>query len=163
MHFFGAIKNIFYTPYLHSSILLALFSVLLAPSTTYWTDLAIDIIPSMLGFSLGGYAIIIAFGDDKFREFLATTKIENKSLFMIINATFIHFIMSQVIALLLAILINISGCSALWLNIACCTATYYAILFCLAVALEIKTISKWYVSHKVMQTQQSPLPSESNE
>lgn len=70
-----------------------------------WYTIVIDIVPSLLGFTLGGYAILLAVGSDEFREFISgTRKKGTPSAFMTINATFVHFILLQVVSLLLAII-----------------------------------------------------------
>jgi len=73
--------------------------------------MAIDIIPGVLGLTLGGMAIMLAFSNRKFLGAIRQ-KGEPKSLFMEAIAAFFHFIFIQTIALVFAI---ISKAYAFWL------------------------------------------------
>ncbi len=68
-----------------------------------WTQTAVDIIPSLLGFSIGGMAITLAFSNAKI--FGAVIQGGKKdSLFVKTVANFFHFILVQTLSLLLALL-----------------------------------------------------------
>ncbi len=75
-----------------------------------WWDTVIDVLPNVLGFTLGGYAILVGFGDDKFRKLLIarpSTKVSNsanESPYMRVSATFVHFLAVQTSALIVALL-----------------------------------------------------------
>jgi hypothetical protein len=76
--------------------------------TQDWWELPISILPNLIGFSLGGYAILLAFGDDKFRKLLvparkATPSPGAPTLYMTVSAIFLHFILTQVAALILSL------------------------------------------------------------
>ncbi|MEO3680489.1 hypothetical protein ABGI61_15800 [Rheinheimera sp. FR7-31] len=69
-----------------------------------WWDTVLSVIPNLLGFSLGGFALWIAIGDDKFREFIAVkSPNETVSIYEGINANFVHFIVLQTLALVCAL------------------------------------------------------------
>lgn len=90
-----------------------LAAVLLVPTSHFWLrdrwwELPISILPNVLGFSLGGYAIFLAFGDEKFKAVLArkgrTPEEEsNPSLLLKVSSIFLHFIFMQLIALMASI------------------------------------------------------------
>jgi hypothetical protein len=87
--------------YFHLSLFLSLCAAVLAPSFAWWNT-AIDIIPSMLGFSLAGYAILVAFGAGPFQEFLARAGGQERSVLGSMSAAFVHFVVIQVAALVVA-------------------------------------------------------------
>jgi hypothetical protein len=61
--------------------------------------------PNIIGFSLGGYAIWLGLGDANFRELLSGAEVEGEiSPYLKVNATFVHFIILQVLALLAALI-----------------------------------------------------------
>lgn len=66
-----------------------------------WSQLAIDIVPSMLGFSLGGMAIMLAFAGANYFEHIAQ-KGKPDSFFISVVANFFHFVLIQTIALITA-------------------------------------------------------------
>lgn len=72
-----------------------------------WWGQVFSIMPNVLGFSLGGYAIWMAIGDERFRELMAgEATIGETSPFMAVNAAFVHFILMQIIALVYALVVS---------------------------------------------------------
>lgn len=101
---YGGSRALLVSPYLHVSVVLLclLYPIWFDPS---WWELPISVMPSVLGFSLGGYAIWLAIGDDRFRQIVAKTdEGEPVSMFMSVNASFVHFIVLQFASILLALL-----------------------------------------------------------
>ena len=144
IQFYGPIKDLIYSPYLHLSILISFFTTLYSEIPYKWAEHALGSLPSLLGFSIGGYALIATFGDKEFRKFLAKTKNNDKSILLIINGTFIHFILVQTIAILIAHIAKSLELNNLIINFFLSIPFIYSIIMCTAVAFEIKTISKWY-------------------
>lgn len=67
--------------------------------TNDWEKTYISVFPSLLGFTLAGYAVWLTLGDQQLKQILISKKNkDNISTFMIINASFIHFIVLQVLA-----------------------------------------------------------------
>jgi len=66
----------------------------------------LQVVPNLIGFSLAGYSVLLGFGNDKFKQILAITTIndDGHSAYMGFNASFVSFIGFQVIALALAIM-----------------------------------------------------------
>lgn len=106
---YGGTKTFLCSPYLHIAIIL---SVVMWPIWTQsnWWDLVISILPSVVGFSLGGYAIFTAFGNEDFKYAISGIDDKNKkekqqySPFIQANASFLHFIIIQLVALIFAVL-----------------------------------------------------------
>lgn len=72
-----------------------------------WWDQSLSVLPNLLGFTLGGFAIFIGFGDEKFRQLLAEPEINGSlpaNAYVQLCASFVHFIVVQVLALLAAVL-----------------------------------------------------------
>lgn len=78
---------------------------LLAPAWWHpgWWDISISVIGSLLGFSLGGFAILIGFGDDMFKQILAVKDNDDKAVITEAAAAYTHFIIIQIFALALAV------------------------------------------------------------
>ena len=143
--YFGPIRDILYTPYFHLAVITALFISLFSQCPNGWSSIALSVLPNILGFSVGGYAIIITFGDDEFRKFLAkTTTNDGKSILLVINGAFMHFIISQTLAIFLAYINQSLAITNFMLNFLMSIPFPYALFFCIAITFEIKTISKWY-------------------
>ncbi len=101
---YGGWKAIVFSPYFHGALLLSL-----ALEHTWadgdWWNTAITILPSVIGFSLGGFAIWLGFGDEKFRQLISHRNDEEPaSPYIELSATFAHFIVIQLIALIAALI-----------------------------------------------------------
>lgn len=108
---YGGWRAAITSPYLHLSIVLALMSAQIWLSHGWW-ERPLSVLPSVLGFSLGGYAIWLALGDQSFRRIIIGRKAikEGKvtyselknSPYMGVSATFAHFVVVQLVTLLYA-------------------------------------------------------------
>lgn len=94
------------SPYLWISILLtALLSPLwLRPD---WWSTVLNVMPNVLGFSIGGFAIFLAFGDEGFRHMIGGREVDDgddePTPYLQFSATFLHFIVVQVLAILVSL------------------------------------------------------------
>jgi hypothetical protein len=71
-----------------------------------WWDTVISVLPNLIGFSIGGFAIWMSFGDESFKARLSGQRKNSKSAvspFMAVNSLFVHFILLQIIALFWAL------------------------------------------------------------
>ena len=100
---YGGSNALFKSPYLYSAIFISGISFSLWTKSGWW-DLPISILPNLIGFTLGGYAVWLSFGDIKFRSWLCKSRGNTASIFMKVNASFVHFIVIQVLSLLYAII-----------------------------------------------------------
>jgi len=91
--------------YLHAALVLTPFCWGTWGSAGWW-DTVISVLPNLLGFTLGGFAIFVGFGDDRFKASLAAPEADPNSptVFREFCATFVHFILVQLVALLCAII-----------------------------------------------------------
>lgn len=143
-----------------------LFICMPAWMTDGWWSQPIGVIPNLLGFTLGGFAIFLGFGTDDFKEEIADEN-ELKSLYLSVSAAFLLFVAFQVAALLYAL-----AASALWqptpkllLFAAPFISKYgnpifwgfgyflflYSIVCSLRAALRIFRVSRWYNSFLVVE------------
>ena len=100
---YGGFTALVKSPYAWSAIAL---TALLYPAWSkpgWWVDV-ISITPNLLGFSLGGYALWLSIGDDNFKKaIIGSSKPGDTSPYMQVNATFAHFIILQLTALIIAL------------------------------------------------------------
>jgi len=105
---YGGMKTFLCSPYLHITIFLSLVMWPIWTQPNWW-ELVISILPSVVGFSLGGYAIFTAFGNEDFKYAISgidanSKKTKKYSPFIQANASFLHFIIVQLVALIFAVL-----------------------------------------------------------
>jgi hypothetical protein len=72
--------------------------------TGKWADVAIGVLPNLLGFTLGGYAMFLGFGSDEFKKHLVERReAAEASPFMSVSAAFLLFVTVQLASLLVAL------------------------------------------------------------
>jgi hypothetical protein len=105
---YGGTRALICSPYLHISVVLLAITTHHWLYSNWWQDVT-SVIPSLLGFTLGGFAVFIGFGDEKFRQLLAEpdfaeqSESDKPSIYTELCSTFVHFIIIQCAALLYAI------------------------------------------------------------
>ncbi len=109
-HSYGKLKSFILSPFLHIAFAISYFAWPLwnpvKDDAAVWYSLSLSVLPNLLGFTLGGYAILLAFGDSRFRDKISEQDEDDEepTLFMELNGTFVHFIILQAIAILLAVI-----------------------------------------------------------
>lgn len=101
---YGGLNSLLASPYLHLAFLV---NILTYPRWIVqdWQSDVIDVIPNLLGFSLGGYAILLALGSAPFIKLIVESDVpEHQSYCMLVNVSFLHFIVVQITAMVLALL-----------------------------------------------------------
>jgi hypothetical protein len=172
---YGGWKALIKSHYLWLSLILTLILYPAWSAPGWWND-TITIMPSVLGFSLGGYALWLAIGDDEFRKLISGSKSENEpSPYMQVNATFAHFILLQIIAIFTAIIAKaffykakpddlLYPITQLAIFEPLCSAGYfigyfifiYALTTALAATLALFRVSSWYDAHQSITKKQTP-------
>lgn len=105
-------------------------------------QLAIDVVPSIMAFSLGGMAIVLAFSDGKFLKAIRQSGAE-KSLFMKVISIFFHFLAVQTLAICTAILVKAFP-APLWLSGVAFFMLAYSLTSALATAAMLFNVSRIY-------------------
>lgn len=159
---YGGTGALLRSPYLHLAVFLLLptFAIWSQPG---WWDMVISVIPSMLGFTLGGFAIFLGFGDEKFKAFLAERETpQQPSLYLGLCASFFHFIFIEFIALVIALVAKGLWFNFPWPEPILMILPYliylgwgigfgvflYALSAALAAGAQIFRVARWYESHK---------------
>jgi len=160
---YGGLAALLRSPYFHLSVVL---TAMTADSWLYdrWWTTTISILPNLLGFTLGGFAIFLGFGDEKFKEIIAGNdpgESRHSSPYLSVSATFLHFVVVQVAALLWAIVASalhfdppdsrvafvgqllgiLGGALGYWLLL-------YSICVAVAAGFAIFRVAGWYDSYQ---------------
>jgi hypothetical protein len=91
---YGGYKAVASSPYFHGAVALYCISIL-GGDVYLWPAEAMEVIPNLLGFTLGGYAIFLSFGNDEFRIAISGKRNGKSSPLNEFNTTFLHFIIMQ--------------------------------------------------------------------
>lgn len=129
---YGGLRALTCSFYLHAAVFLLVLTIntWVSPSCQTgggcqaWWEQSISVLPNLLGFTLGGFAIFIGFGDEKFRALLAEPEIapelpvktELQTVYVELCATFVHFILVQIIALIVAVIAKAWWFYAPWMD-----------------------------------------------
>lgn len=100
---YGGWRSLLSSAHLIIAAALTVFCGPLWVKPDWWNDV-LAITPSILGFSLGGYAILLAFGSDDFRKLSAGELDGEASPWMELSAAFVHFIVVQLLGLGIALI-----------------------------------------------------------
>ena len=100
---YGGWRGFLSSPPVHLSIVFGVVLFFRASKKFDISSAAISIVPSLVGFTVGAFAIILAFSSSKLFVTL-TEEGSETSLFMKTVANFVHFIVVQVAALLMSVI-----------------------------------------------------------
>lgn len=163
---YGGVPAIVQSRYLHAALLITPFCWG-SWSLPLWWETVIAVLPNLLGFTLGGFAIFVGFGDERFKASLAAPESDPEipSVYRELCATFVHFIFVQVIALLLAIVTKgmwfnanlperiadlLPVMNAAWGGV-CYAIFLYALTSVIAIGLHVFRIATMYETHQRFQ------------
>lgn len=146
---FGGWRGLLTSPYFWLAALLAAGCAPLWLREAWW-EVSISVLPSLLGFSIGGFAIFLAFGDERFRLLISGPDEEGRlSPFLSVCVQFSHFAAVQTMALLYALLGR--GLSHLELRLVdvalgCLgvTALFYSLTLALAAFASLLKLARSY-------------------
>lgn len=96
---YGGVRGIIYSPFFIAALPVALVGYNKWESLSWIKDVQ-SLIPSMLGFSLGTYAIIFSIVSKRVKAAMQAITKKGVSHFDRANSTFLHFIFTQVICLI---------------------------------------------------------------
>lgn len=166
---YGGRKALLRSSYLHGALLMLALTGPFWIGQDWWEQV-ISVIPSLLGFTLGGFAMFLGFGDEKFRALLAEPDEDDPeapSLFVGLCATFVHFILIQCLALGVAVLAKAWSFYFPWIApfdivVRCLSFVgsavgyglfLYAIASMLAATMYVFRVATWYEGHRREQIQ----------
>lgn len=110
---YGKWRALLCSPFLHASTFL---TILCAPMwwNANWWERSLGIVPSILGFSIAGFALLLGVGTDRFKLLIATRDPKKAySTLTTTSASFFHFILLQVASVVIALIA--SGRPIAWL------------------------------------------------
>lgn len=97
---YGGYKAIIKSFYFWASIIITSLCYSFWSTDKDWFLIPLSGLPSLLGFALGGYGVWLSVGNPKLKKLLSLSFEKNSvhSDFLVVNATFVHFIILQVIS-----------------------------------------------------------------
>ena len=113
---YGGARALACSPYLHLALLIVLVTSHYWTTSPWWGQ-PLSIIPNLLGFSLGGLAMLLSFGNAEFQRFISEKDEESQSdptPFIEVSASFVHFMLLQLASLLSATIFNALDFYYLW-------------------------------------------------
>lgn len=105
------------------------------------SELSISIVPGLLGFSLGAFAIVLAFPTSKMFDIISERG-RTDSYYMDLSSKLVHFILVQILALLIAIIAKTYP--ALLTNMLSFLFLIYSLLTALITAFSLFGVAQIY-------------------
>lgn len=144
---YGGLRAIRRSPYLWLAFAITLWTQSLAPNWK-WHATAISVLPNLLGFSLGGYAMMLALGNSKFQDTIRGEDPPGEtSPYMKISATMAHFVLIQLASLIYSIIYESIEIQNLAFSAIGCWLLHYALLLGIAATMSIFFLSRMYDKH----------------
>ena len=102
---YGGWRALLFSPYFSAAFVLVIPCVgLWQPgASAEWADMSINILPNLMGFSIAGMAIMLAFSHPESLRAI-TQKGRENSYFLKVAANLCHFLVAQIIALICALI-----------------------------------------------------------
>lgn len=129
-----------------------------------WWDQVINVLPTILGFTVSGFAIFLGFGSDEFKRFLVRGENVDDNAYISVGAAFVVFVTVQLIAVLFALVVKGYQFQApkllmpyrTWIEIGNYVAGgigyflfLYSLVLALRASLRIFRLSRWYSKYLV--------------
>jgi flagellar biosynthesis protein FliQ len=144
---YGGFISIVKSPYFLISLIIAIIMTIFGDNCE-WSNNTLSILPNLLGFAIGAYAIIFTLGNSDFLKFLAKNDNNGQNLYLSINATFVHFVFVQVVALIYALFFGETNiANKIIIVFFGRLLLIYAILTALASTLALLKMSQWYQNY----------------
>lgn len=168
---YGGFRALRSSPYFWGSLGVLFLTARVWSQPGWWTD-PISILPNLLGFTLGGYAILIAFGGADFQSFIVSLSDDeederSRNAFMDLSATFCIFVGLQVAALMLGVIFKAAPATHIsdvfhiarplpdcaeralhWLKLCLWGFSYWIFIYALAsggaAVLAVFRVSRWF-------------------
>ncbi|MEB6479771.1 hypothetical protein [Acinetobacter vivianii] len=103
---YGGWKALLSSPFMWVALVVSIINYSFSQNEN-WIDTPLSVLPNLLGFTLGGYSIWLALGNTSLNEILAEKEDDDiPSEFMMVNASFVHFILLQIICLFFLIFLK---------------------------------------------------------
>ena len=145
-HSYGGALSLLSSPYLWFTFGISLAYILSNPySTKDWREFALSMMPSILGFTLGGFALLIGVGDEKFRSAIRGAGADGSvSPFMVASGALVHFILLQILCIFGAVLDRMFGWQSITIDFFGTWLFLYALFSAAAAVLALLNLANWY-------------------
>jgi len=141
---YGGYDALVKSPYLHVALVFGLFLFLGADKDDGIAKQALQVFPNLLGFTLGGYALLVGFGDRGFHRMLSETSVgKGVSIMQSVSATFVHFLLLQSAALMIAIF-QVFIWNPRFIMLFGSILFIYALISIVALVMAVFRYSNWY-------------------
>jgi hypothetical protein len=137
---YGGYKALLFSPYFQIATAVAIACYPLWWNGRIWAEIVLSSIPNILGFSIGAFAVILSFGQGSLA--LLKDPVELKSRYLGVISSFVHFIVVQSLALLVALLGKAFGGKVI--GFIGCILLAYAITLAVAASMRLFRLARIY-------------------
>lgn len=141
---FGGLLSLVRSPYVHVSLVLTLACHFGLPTGISPPEIAIAVVPNLLGFTVGTIAIILAFSSARIFKTLAEDGADT-SFFMRMISNLVHYVLIQSLALVSGVIGR--SIKVAWMDDVVLFLLFYAVLSTLSSALQLFQTAELYNSY----------------
>jgi hypothetical protein len=150
---YGGFRALLLSPYLHVAAILTVIAWGFRSSTRSASEIAIGVLPNLLGFTVGALAIVLAFSSATVFATLAERG-QPQSFFMKLTGSLIHFILVQVLALVSAIIARMTD--RVFIDFISLFLLFYAVIVTFAAGLQLFLTATIYNAKASLDAKQKP-------
>lgn len=162
----GGIGGVIKSPYFHVALVITIVSYGSWGKENWWSNV-FSIIPGLIGFTFAGFAIFLTLGTDTYKRMIAGKDDDNESPYMVVSATFIRFIVVQLLALIFALVSSsVNELPAIFdqaitsiLELCLWGISYlvfiYAVMLAIAAGIALFNAASWFDELETKNKQQS--------
>jgi hypothetical protein len=152
---YGGWQSLLRSPFLWVAFVIVSIITVCDFTEWHWYKSCISVHPSLLGFSLGGYAVMLAFGDGKFLNIIRGSEPNGDcSPFLGTSASLAWFILCQIFALVFALIADATAFSprpgslaVIWLKVSMFLGGwlfFYSLLLAIAATSSVFFLSRMF-------------------
>lgn len=146
-------RGIFSSPYLHLSIILGIAIRLIGVPQNGYGQIIIGILPNLLGFTIGGMAIVLSVAGHKIFRTLAEEG-QPDSFFIKLIASVLHYVVTQVVTLSLGVMFFEK--QQIIIDLILITSLSYCLLLASSIGIQLFQMAKIYNSYASLPKDKTP-------
>ena len=152
---YGGIGAILRSPYVHVSVFLTIACKLRMSASVTASEIAVGVIPNLLGFTVGAMAIVLAFSSAPVFKVLAQDG-DPKSFFISLTANLVHFMIVQAAALIIGIVGKITANNSI--DTLALFFLFYGILVTVSVGIQLLQTARIYNAYASIDSEKRDQP-----
>ncbi|UPJ57828.1 hypothetical protein [Bradyrhizobium sp. 192] len=147
---YGGPRALLRSPYVHVAVFLTVGCRLRWSPSVSASDIAVSVIPNLLGFTVGALAIVLAFSSAPIFKMLAQDG-DPRSYFMRLTVNLVHFIVVQACALIVGIVGKATASASI--DVLALFFLFYGVLITVSAGIQLLQTASLYNQYASLEEQ----------